>query len=595
MQLGQGLLRPTLGYERWYHLIREHTPSPTLRAAGDVAVLATFTSDLLNELLPLAAGEHGLDLTVRPVPFGQVEQAVLDHSSDIYTQPPRHIVLAGSTADLVPPESTGPDTQTAEEWISEVVDRWTGLWQLCTQLGSHVIQLGFAPPAVDPLGSASWHTDGTASAIVNEVNSRLAKRAGRGVRFVDVARLASLFGLSRWWDARSWYWLRHPYSLDALPWLASGIAEAVAIEMGNTRRCVVTDLDNTLWGGVIGQDGTQGVTLLEGPDGEAYRAFQHHLRQLSRHGVVLAVSSKNDKELGERALTEIPGMVLQRNDFAAVKCGWEPKSRQLAQLADELHLSLGSMVFIDDDPAECAEVASAFPEVAVVHLSGSPSTFPAALASVPGLVPATGSADATRAPSYTGLARAREASAQATDLSAHLHSLDMHSAVTTIDSTSIARATDLINKTNQFNLTTRRRSLSELSAVLKRPHTRGTVVRLSDRFAEHGLIGVALTVLDGDTAEIDTLLLSCRVIGRSVEQNLISDAGRWALENGARRLVGRYEPTARNGLVSNLYDQLRFRLCEQDESGIRMYEFLLKDGPPTPSPYLHHMEFSHDH
>lgn len=583
-------LRPDDGYQRWHHLARQanHTGRPV-----DVGVLATFTTDLLNELLPLAGQRHGLDLTVRPTPFGQVEQALWDEASPVCVAPPRYVVLAGSVADLLPEDFTGADPGAAERLVAEAVDRWTALWTRAAALRTQVIQLGFAPPAVDPLGAVSWRTAGSSSAVVHEVNTQLAARAGAGVRFVDVARLAAHVGLSRWWDARCWYRIQQPFAMDALPWLAAAIAEAIAVDAGATRRCVVVDLDNTLWGGVVGQDGLDGIVLRDGPDGEAYRDFQRYLRGLASHGIVLAVCSKNDPELAEQAIAQAPGMVLRRSDFAALQCGWEPKSRQLLSLARRLRLGLDAMVFVDDNPAECAEVAAALPEVAVVHLSGGPSTFPAAVASVPGLAPGRGAADTERARSYAALAKAEELRGQFRDIAEHLRSLDMRATTTTVDRSTLPRVAELVGKTNQFNLTTRRRSEAELAAMLDDGSTFAACLRLRDRFADHGLVGVVLATIDGDMAELDTLLLSCRVIGRTAERNLVAEAGRWARARGARRLVGRYIPTERNSLVRDLYGELGFRLCHESADGVRTYEYRLDDGVPPPSPYVTSTEVVH--
>lgn len=576
-------LRPADGYLRWHRLAGE-----TSAGGGetlDVAVLATFTTDLLTELLPLAGCVHGLGLRVRETGFGQVEQALWDPASPVRAEPPRYVVLAGSDADLLPDDFSGAGEETAERMVTEAVDRWTALWEQARSLRAQVVQLGFAPPAVDPLGARSWHTAGSASAIVHAVNSRLAALATPHVRFVDVARLAAHVGIDRWSDSRSWHRIRQPFAMDALPWLAAAVAEAIATDRGATRRCVVVDLDNTLWGGVAGQDGLDGLVLRDGPAGEAYRDFQRYLRNLSRHGIVLAVCSKNDPETGERAIAETPGMVLRRTDFAAVRCGWEPKSRQLLALAEELRLGLDALVFADDDPAECAEVAGALPEVAVVHLAGGPSTFPAALASVPGLVAGRSTADAGRARSYAALARAAELRGRSRDLAEHLRSLDMTMTVSAIESTVLPRVAELVAKTNQCNLTTRRRTADELASMLAGGAAHGACLRLRDRFGDHGLVGVALTVLDGADAELDTLLLSCRVIGRTAERNLVADAAAWARSRGALRLIGRYVPAARNGLVRDLYGDLGFQLCDEAPDGTRTYAHPLGDRLPLPSPY----------
>lgn len=580
-------LRPTDGYQHWRRLAAVPADGPPARAEADVALLATFTTDLISELLPLAGRVHGLDLRVHPVPFGQVEQSLLDPASPVRAQPPRYVVLAATPTDLLPAGFVPGDAGAAERLVSEAVDRWIGLWPRATGLGSQVIQLGFAPPHTDPAGAACWRSAGSVSAIVREVNARLAARAGTGVRFVDVERIAAQVGLARWSDSRCWYRLRQPFSVDAVPWLAAAVAEAIAVDAGVTRRCVVVDLDNTIWGGIVGQDGTGGLALGGGPDGEAYADFQRFLRGLVARGVILAACSKNDPELAERAIAEVPGMVLRRTDFAAVSAGWEPKSRRLVALAQRLRLDPGTMVFVDDDPAECAEVAAALPDVAVVHLAGGPSTFPAAVASVPGLAGGGSDADVRRAQSYAGLARAEELRVNSgADLAAHLRALEMTATVAPVDACTLPRVAELVAKTNQFNLAPRRRTEAQLAGLLADDGAFAACLRLADRFADHGLVGVVIARLAGDEAEIDTLLLSCRVIGRTAERNLVAAAAKWASARGARWLLGRYLPTGRNSVVSGVYPELGFRLRDQAAAGARTFEYDLTGGCPPPSPYL---------
>jgi FkbH-like protein len=249
------------------------------------------------------------------------------------------------------------------------------------------------------------------------------------------------------------------------------------------------------------------------------------------------------------------------------------------------------MVFVDDDPAECAEVAAALPEVAVVHLAGGPSTFPAAVASVPGLAGGSGEADVRRARSYAALAHAEELRVHSgADLAAHLRALEMTATIAAVDASTLPRVAELVAKTNQFNLVPRRRTEAQLGGLFADGGTFAADLRLADRFADHGLVGVVIARLAGDEADIDTLLLSCRVIGRTAERNLVAAAAQWACAHGARRLLGRYLPTARNSVVSELYPELGFRLRDQAAAGTWTFEYDLTDGCPLPSPYITALE-----
>ncbi|WP_051854749.1 HAD-IIIC family phosphatase [Streptomyces sp. NRRL B-1347] len=594
---------PAAGYDAWYRasvrLTRQPPPvEPVLREL-EVAVLATFTTDLLNELLPVAGLPHRMLLRPRRLPFGQIEQLLAGgENAPLRARggAPGYVVLAGTAHDLLPADAVPGDAAAVEKWAEAAVARWTGLWDAATALGSQVIQLGFVAPAPDPLAhalSAAPAVAGSLTALVRRVNDDLAERATGRVRFVATERLVHAMGTARWSDPRHWYRLRQPVSLEALPVLAAAVADAVAVDTALTPRCVVVDLDGTLWHGVLGQDGIDGVAVGggRGPVGEAHADFQRFLRGLRAGGIALAVCSKNDPDLAHRALAQVPGMVLGPGDFAAVSASWEPKSRQLARLAGTLRLGLDSMVFVDDNPAERAEVAAALPEVRVVPLPGAPAEFAAAVAATPGLVAGAGSADALRGQSYAALARAAELAGRAPDLGTYLRGLRMRSRLAPIDATTLPRAAELVARTNQFNLTTRRRTQAELTALVERPGTYAACLALTDRFADHGVVGVVIAVLgeDGDggrRAEIDTLLLSCRVIGRTAEQDLVAAAGRWAAARGAVRLVGRYRPTNRNALVESLYADLDFTPLGSDEQGSRAFQYDLRAGAPARSPYI---------
>jgi FkbH-like protein len=580
--------RPADGYRHWQAVARAigTDPDPMVRRRVRVALLATFTGDFLTELLPVAALAHRLEIRTPAVPFGQVEQALLDARSPLRDDPPDYVVLAGTATDLVPADFRPGDAATAKRLSDEAVARWTRLWDAAAETGAQAVQLGFAPPAVDPSGAAAWRSPGSVSALVREVNQRLSEQAAGRVRFVDVERIAAEYGLARWSDARYWYRLRQPCALDATPWLAAAVVDAIAVDLGLTRRCVVVDLDDTLWGGVVGQDGLDGLQLGSGPVGEAYADFQRYLAGLASRGVVLAVCSKNDPELAERALAEVPGMILRREDFAAVSAGWEPKSRQLAGLTRTLRLAPDALVFVDDNPAERAEVAAALPDVAVVDLPTAPSEYAAALAAVPGLAAGTGTADAGRSRSYAALARAEALAAQHHDLGDYLRRLEMTATLGPVDAAALPRAAELVGKTNQFNLTTRRRTQAELAAVIARTDTFAARLRLADRFADHGDVGLVVAVATGVEVEIDTLLLSCRVIGRTAERALVAAVGRWAVARGACRLVGRYVPTDRNALVRDAYLDLGFRLRDENPDGTRVFVHDLANGAPAASPYL---------
>lgn len=579
-------LTPADGYTEW---TRRAAEAETLAAQGvpvRIALLASYTTEFLTELLPLAGARAGLAPELLRFPFGQLEQVLFDPQSPL--REGDYVVLSGTHHDLV-------------DSVEENVRRWVGLWDAAARLGVRAIQLGFAPPATDTYGPVAWRTPQSRSGLVRAVNAALAEQAAGRVLYVDTEQLAAQVGLSRWEDPRSWYRVRQPFAPDSLPWLATAIADTVASDRGLSARCVVLDLDGTLWGGILGEDGIDGIRIGTGPDGEAFAEFQRYLRALTERGVLLAVASKNDRDLALRAIAEAPGMVLGVDDFTCIVADWRPKSEQLQEISDRVRLGLGSMVFVDDNRAECEQVAAAHPEVRTVTLPASPAKFPALLASLPWLHPGSLSEeDFARQRSYQALAAAEQLATGRT-LDEFLAGLGMEAVIEPINSTTIDRAAQLVAKTNQFNLTTRRHTQTQVLKISEDPQWFSVTLRLRDRFADHGIVGVLLAEDRGGVAEIDTLLLSCRVIGRGAEDNLLAAVAEWARARGCSRLLGRYLPTPRNALVSELYPSRGFvDDADADTAGDETtvgspYGYDLTDGVPPRSPHIREAQLHHGH
>jgi FkbH-like protein len=552
-------LRSTVDPGTWRRAvaeIRRHPEAfkPYIRRSVRVRVLATSGSDLLVRLLPAAGLAAGLGLEVTQAPYGQVEQELLDVGSATRRDPPDYVLLVPSIDDL----ALGDLAQRQpDEVVAGAVQRWSGLWDAARSAQIRVCQHLFAPPAADPFGTAALQFPESPSAIVAQVNVGL--RTSDDVVLVDCERLAAEHGLRDWRDDRYWFAARQAVSLTALPALARATAAALAADQGLSRRCVVVDLDNTLWDGVVGEDGIDGVALTAAPRGEAFAAFQEYLLVLHRRGVALAVASKNDPDLARRAIAEVPGMRLRPEHLAAVVADWRPKSEQLREVAAQLSLGLDSLAFIDDNPAERLEVRRGLPQVDVIDLPENPGDYVVALAGRPTLEPGRlTAADRQRNASYAGLRAAAELRERMASLDDFLADLAMKATVRPVDEALFPRVTQLLQKTNQFNLTTRRHTPQEVAALAADPRWVCLSLSLRDRLADHGIVGVGFAVLHDDTAVVDTLLLSCRVIGRTAEQLLLRELGRAAAERGCTTLVGCYRPTDSNALVAGLYPQLGF-------------------------------------
>lgn len=549
---------------------------PRLRRRLRVGLVATWTTATFAPLLRLAAARRGIALDITEPDFGQYFNATLDPGSALFAAEPEAIVLAPEHRALgLAPFSDAPGDE-----VAALAARWTGVWDAVrAHARPIVVQMGVADPGGDPLGHHGRGLPGSRSSRIAALDAGLAQAAaGADVGFVDVARLAARLGTHAFFDDRGWHMARLPYGPEALVLLAEHTAAVLAARLGLSRRALVLDLDNTLWGGVIGDDGLEGIVLGGGPAGEAHAAFQSALKAMTGRGILLAVASKNDPEVALRPFREHPEMVLREEDIACFVANWAPKSENIRTIAATLNLGLDAFTFLDDNPYERAEVRRALPEVDVPALPEDPTGFCAMLADYPDLEPAGFTeADRDRAAQYRARARAEALRSETGSLAEYQASLNMAARIASVGPVDMARVVQLLNKTNQFNLTTIRRNQAELEAFLARPGALGFSVRLGDAFADHGLIAVALAeAKDGEkdrALEIDTLLMSCRVLGRGVEAVIFAELAARAAAMGCDRLIGRYRPSGRNAMVADLLPRHGFTpLGAAAEDGEQRFE-----------------------
>jgi FkbH-like protein len=530
--------------------------APPLPRTLRVAVLGSSTTSQLTALLPLAGARAGLHMEVYECPYGQYRQEVLNPASGLYAFGPDVVVLAMHEGDVdLPPVSLDPEAA-LEASLAEL----EALWQVVMlRSGAHVVQFTMALPPEQPLGHLSTKVAGSRSRLLQEFNLRLGERAPPSVSFVDCAALAAAVGTRTWFDAKYWHLAKQAVSPLCIPLLARALGAEVAASAGLSRKCLVLDLDGTLWGGVLGEDGLAGIRLGESAQGEAFSAFQDFVLVLKSKGVVLAVCSKNDESLVREAFLTHPGMRLRLEDISVLSAGWGDKAAQLRVIADQLGLGLDALVLVDDNPVERELTRQLAPQVDVVRLPADPAGYVRALADYPYFATTSLTAeDAGRTEQYRARAAAAVSRAAASSLDEFLHSLAMEATVAQVNAATLERVAQLVGKTNQFNLTSRRRGLPELEQLAADEDVTVLTVRLADRFADHGLVGVLIGRQRGAVFDVDTWLMSCRVIGRTLEDEMLAAAAAHSRARGCSTLRGSYLPTAKNGLVADLYPRLGF-------------------------------------
>jgi FkbH-like protein len=496
-------------------------------------------------------------------------QALLLNDASLSAFDPQVILLALDTRDAPFQLSLDASEEDVNSAVESRVDELRQLWRCARErYAAQVIQQTFI--SADPMvfGSFEAHVPAAPFALVERLNTAVRSAARQdGVLLMDLAWQAAqgFYGEGLAEPVR-WHQAKQLVSPTLAPLYGDQLARVAAAGVGLSRKCLVLDLDNTLWGGVIGDDGINGIQLGQGsPTGEAFLAFQRYAALLAKRGIILAVCSKNDASVAEAAFAH-PEMGLKRSDIAAFVANWEDKAGNLRRIATMLDIGLDSLVFVDDNPAERDIVRRELPEVAVPELPDDVADYPARLAAAGYFETVSFTTDdTTRSRNYALNAERKVALSQATDMEGYLRGLEMVLTATSVGPAELIRTTQLINKTNQFNLTTRRYSEAEVERIAHDPRAVALAIRLQDKFGDNGLISVVLARPDQALAEdelfIDTWLMSCRVLGRQVEEAVLDVLVSRATEAGYAALVGEYRPTDRNGMVAEHYLSLGFDHC----------------------------------
>lgn len=529
-----------------------------------VALVGSSTLDQLAVALKVWLNLNGFIPELFVADFNTMEQSILDPESQLYVFKPDLIWIVSNYRDFVP-STLGPASEEAlVEAVNESVGRFTSLWEAVRQNSSaYIFQNNADIPAHRVFGNYEGNVGWSGVGFLRAVNQQLAECMEGAGTVVDIDYISSLVGKRNWSDERFWFHSKHACSLDASCLLAYKTSRLIAGLKGQSKKCLVLDLDNTLWGGVIGDDGLEGIKLGNGPEGEAYVAFQEYVLSLKKRGIVLAVCSKNEEENGMLPFKKHPDMRLKLDDIAVFVANWENKADNIRSIAASLDLGLDSFVFVDDNPAERKLVKDLLPMVEVPELPADPTGYIEALDQLALFETVSFSAeDSKRAAMYRDNAKRNEQKKSFTDLSSFLKSLSMESRIGSFDDFTLPRISQLINKSNQFHLTTTRYTEAEIREKRAAADYVCLDFTLSDRFGDNGLISVVILQLQSDDALIDTWVMSCRVLSRQMENFVYNVMRDIAAKHGCKRLVGIYKPTKKNKVVSDLYEKLGFSLVE---------------------------------
>jgi len=562
-------------------LLPPKPPKETLR----LAILGGYSLYPLHELI-----EHLCEVEKFPVELWQGDydnyiSEIMDDGSELYSFAPQVVFLLPAerrctyTGKLTDPrELVQAEAQRAVDSVLELARK------VNEKTGAEVITTNFRLPPLHDLGAFRSRTLASDWSFREWVNLELGLAAPAYLHICDWDFLANRIGGIASRDERSWFESKQPCSYALMVELAREAAQIILSLKRAPKKVLVLDLDNTLWGGVVADDGLEGIDLGDtSPRGEAFKAFQKYIVSLKQRGVLLAVCSKNDHAKAVEPFEKHPDMVLKMEDIVSFKANWEPKSENIRAMAPELNLGLDSFVFVDDNPAEIEIVRQFAPEVTTILLGPDPSDYVAQLADCRLFEPRSiTSEDAERTGQYKSDAQRKALEASVTDMASYLESLQMEGVLSEFTPVDVPRLSQLINKSNQFNLTTHRRSEAEVIAVMNGPEYAGYSMRLKDRFGDHGLIGVVIGRKDGETMHLDTWLMSCRVLKRQVEEEVLNEIARLAKARDCTRLEGVYLPTPKNEMVRDFYTRMGFTLTAESETK-REFELRLENYQSIPT------------
>lgn len=544
---------------------RSVAPELLRRPIERVAVLGSSTTSHLLPGIRIAALRRGFWMETYEPGYGQYVQEIFDSSSGLHGFRPTVVILTLDARHLLADGKCVTSDLDAQRFADQVSGKMCELWRKCRdEFSCRVIQQTILPIFESSFGHNERRFHGSLSSLLSRINDRLRDLADHEqVDLLAIDTLAARYGLFEIFDPSYWHRAKQEIRPAFTHIFGEHTGRLIAAQLGLSAKCLVLDLDNTLWGGVIGDDGLEGITLGQGDAlGEAFLTFQQYVVELTRRGVIVAVCSKNEDATARLPFRAHPEMLLKEDHIACFVANWDDKATNLRRIADSLKIGLDALVFADDNPVERALVRQELPEVAVPELPDDPALYARCLADAGYFEGINFTADdAKRTDQYIAASKRQNLTDVATDLCGFLKGLEMRLEWKAFDRPGLARIAQLVNKSNQFNLTTQRYNLSQLAAFMESSEFVTLQIRLIDRLGDNGMIAVIIGRLNRQGSEvlnIDTWLMSCRVLGRQVEEASLNVLVACARMRGVRFLAGEFKATSNNSLVRDHYQRLGF-------------------------------------
>jgi FkbH-like protein len=573
----QGLPASTADILRQRRGLRKELLKQTNLVPTRIAILGGSTTSEVKSTLELFLLAQGIEPAFYESGYNCYWEDILFENPDLWNFRPDIVFIYTTWHNVSQFPVLLESEPEVERRVHREMARFESLWEkIHTGLGALIIQNNFDLPRLRPLGNLEASAPFGRVNFLLRLNTEFASYARKHSRFLinDIFYLSAQVGLVSWFEPSYWHNFHMALGPTATVALAQNVAGIIKSVYGKSKKCLVLDLDNTLWGGVIGDDGLQSLILgRDHPVGEAFAEFQQYVKALQQRGVILAVCSKNDPDNAKEGFDH-PDSVLKLEDFSVFKANWNPKPENIREIAAELNIGLDSVVFVDDNPVERALVAAQLPEVAVPDVGSDVSLFAEALEQqryfeVGKLV----QDDLSRAAYYASNSQRSSYQSGFKDYEEFLASLEMKAEIASFRPVYLERITQLINKTNQFNLTTRRYTSAEVEAITLDPSVITLYGRLADRFGDNGLVSVLVGRVFDKTVELDLWLMSCRVLKREMEFAMFDSLVEQCQSQGIRRIVGFYVPSKKNNMVAGHYASLGFGRVDGTSEGREVWQY----------------------
>lgn len=535
-----------------------------------IAILGGSTTNDIKLILELFLLNYDIKPSFYESEYNQYFQEAMFENKELDEFEPDIIFIHTSNRNITNYPTILNTSEEIDNLLYQEYQKFVGIWEnLSKKYNCPIIQNNFEYPFYRLLGNKDATDIHGKTNFITRLNLEFSKYADSHNNFFinDINYQSSLYGLEKWSDQFYWHMYKYALAVPAIPLLAFNVANIIKSIYGKNKKGLVLDLDNTLWGGIVGDDGVDNIKIgKDTSEGQVYYEFQNYIKELKQMGIILNINSKNDYENAISGL-EHPDGVLKKDDFVVIKANWLPKSKNMLEIANELNLGVDSLVFVDDNPAERAIINQHIPSVKTPEMK-SPETYINTIDRA-GFFEVTNLSkdDLKKTQMYRDNMERNKIMASFTNYDDYLKSLEMHAKIESFIPLYMARIAQLTNKSNQFNLTTKRYTQAEIEEVSKDDNYLTLYGKLEDIFGDNGVISVIIGHINKTILDIDLWIMSCRVLKRDVEKAMLDVLVKRALEKGIKEIHGYYYPTVKNGMVKDFYELQGFTKIKEDDKG----------------------------